>query len=513
MRPFARTLRTLIALVSIVVGTAALAAPAPVVITRAGAVKGVAGYPEVFRGIPYAAPPVGALRWRAPEAARPWKGVRDATHFGNDCMQLPWIVESGVPFSEDCLTVNVWTPSHGGVRRPVIVYLYGGAFIGGSGAYALYDGSPLAREGVVVVNFNYRVGVLGFLAHPGLSKEAPTHSSGNYGLMDQIAALRWVHDNIAAFGGDPDRVAIYGESAGAAAEAMLLVSPKSKGLFRVAILQSPTLPRLSSLAESEAAGLRLGADIAALRRMPAEELLKHNFDFFAATASELVEPRFPAPTLDADVLPEQPRDAFARGAIHPAVVVVGHNADEGAMFMPRPAPDRAGYEAWLARHFGSLAPRLAALHPAADDAAVQSAMSAVLGDAMFVESARFVARASARAGRPTYGYVFTKSVANQPPAPWHSESVRYVFGTLDSPGFVPGRPAANAGDHILSRTMRRYWARFAVQGDPNGAGLPAWPRYDATSDSVIEFAEPVHASAGFHRETLDALEGFWDRAR
>jgi para-nitrobenzyl esterase len=204
---------------------------------------------------------------------------------------------------------------------------------------------------------------------------------------------------------------------------------------------------------------------------------------------------------------------LARGAIHPAVVVVGHNADEGAMFMPHPVPDRAGYEAWLTRHFGPLAPRLATLHPAADDAAVPGAMSAVLGDAMFVESARLVARASARAGRPTYGYVFTKSVANQPPPPWHSESVRYVFGTLESPGFVPGRPAANAGDHILSRTMRRYWARFAAQGDPNGAGLPAWPRYEAATDAVIEFAEPVHASAGFHRETLDALDGLWDRAR
>jgi para-nitrobenzyl esterase len=490
----------------------AAAAVSPVVVTRAGAVRGTPGYPEVFRGIPYAAAPVGQRRWRAPQPAPRWAGVRDASRFGNDCMQAPWRVSSGVPFSEDCLTVNVWTPAHGAGRRPVMVYLYGGGFIGGSGAYALYDGSELAREGVVVVNFNYRVGIFGFFAHPGLAAESPTHGSGNYGLMDQIAALKWVQENIAAFGGDPARVTVFGESAGAASAAMLLVSPRARGLFQVAILQSPTVPTLNTQAESEAAGVRLGADLAALRRLPAESLLKHNFDFFAKPAFELAELAFPAPTLDGDVLPEQPRAALARGAINPAVVVVGNNADEGAMFMPRETPTRAGYEAWLAQHFGAAAPQVLRLHPAADDAAAAAAMAAVLGDAMFVESARTVARATARAGLRTYGYVFTKSVANQPPVPWHSESVRYMFGTLDAAGFVPGRPAANAGDHILSRTMRRYWARFAARGDPNGAGLPAWPAYDPAADPYLEFAEPVHVGAGFHRESLDAVEQAWSAA-
>ena len=493
----------------------ASAAAGPVVTTRAGAVRGVAGYPDVFRGIPYAAPPVGRLRWHAPVPARPWTGVRDATHFGNDCMQAPWIVSSGVPFSEDCLTLNIWTPAHGaGARLPVIVYLYGGGFIGGSGAYALYDGGALAREGVVVVNLNYRVGVLGFLAHPGLAAESPRHASGNYGLMDQVAALRWIHDNIAAFGGDPSRVAIFGESAGAVSVAMLLVSPQAKGLFQTAILQSTTIPVLSRQADAEAAGARRGAEIDALRKVPAQQLLAHNFAFFPHSPYELMDMEFPSPTLDGDLLPEQPRSAFARGAINPSVVVVGYNADEGGMFMPADQKQtKASYEGWVAKHFRTLAPDVLRITPASDDAAAQGAMSRVLGDAVFNESGRMVARAAARAGLRTYAYLFTKSVANRPPAPWHSESVRYVFGTLDAPGFVPWRPAADAGDHILSRTMRRYWARFASRGDPNGAGLPYWPAYDLRTDPYLEFAEPVHAGAGFRHDALDLAERYWGEVR
>ncbi len=504
------------ALVSLtVVSLPAGAAGGPVVVTRTGAVRGSSGYPEVYRGIPYAAPPVGPLRWHAPMPVKPWAGVRDATRFGNDCMQAPWIVSSGVPFSEDCLTLNIWTPAHGAAaRRPVIVYLYGGGFIGGSGAYALYDGAALAREGVVVVNLNYRVGVLGFLAHPGLATESPRHASGNYGLMDQIAALRWIHENIAAFGGDPARVTIFGESAGAVSVAMLLVSPRAKELFQTAILQSTTVPWLSAQADAEAAGARLGADIGALRKLPAGQLLSHNFDFFPHTSHELMDMEFPSPTLDGDLLPEQPRDAFARGAINPAVVVVGYNADEGGMFMP---PDqkqtKASYEGWVARHFRTLAPEVLRATPVADDAAAQGAMSAVLGDAVFNESGRMVARAAANAGLRTYAYLFTKSLANRPPAPWHSESVRYVFGTLDAPGFVPWRVGADAGDHILSRTMRRYWARFATRGDPNGAGLPYWPAYDPRADPYLEFAEPVHAGAGFRHDALDVAGRYWGEAR
>lgn len=491
------------------------ASPAPVVLTRAGSVRGMAGYPEVFRGIPYAAAPVGRLRWREPMPVRRWSGVRDATHFGNDCMQAPWIVLSGVPFSEDCLTLNIWTPGHAAAeRRPVIVYLYGGGFIGGSGAYALYDGATLAREGVVVVNLNYRIGVLGFLAHPQLAAESPRRTSGNYGLLDQIAALQWIHDNIAAFGGDPKRVTIFGESAGAVSVAMLLVSPRAKGLFQTAILQSVTVPRLAARADAEAAGARLGADIAQLRALPAENLIAHNFDFFAHSADEFTDMEFPSPTLDGDVLPEQPRGAFERGAINPAEVVVGYNADEGGMFMPpEPKQTKASYEAWVRSHFGDLAPQVLHVTPAGDDASAPAAMSAVLGDVVFNESGRMVARATAKAGLRTYAYLFTKSLANRPPAPWHSESVRYVFGTLDAPGFVPWRPAADAGDHILSRTMRRYWARLAARGDPNGPGLPYWPAYDTKTDQYIEFAEPVRAGGGFRREAIDLAAQYWGAAR
>jgi para-nitrobenzyl esterase len=500
-------------------GLASLAAIAaesgPVVVTRAGAVRGSAGYPEAFRGIPYATPPVGRLRWHAPLPPKPWAGVRDATRFGNDCVQTPWIVLSGVPFSEDCLTANVWTLAHGvAERRPVLVFIYGGAFIGGSGAYALYDGASLAREGVVVVSFNYRVGIFGFFAHPGLSAESPTHASGNYGIQDQIAALQWVRDNIAAFGGDPKRVTIFGESAGAFSAAVLLVAPKAKGLFRGAILQSAGLPRLNTQAESEAAGARLGTDIAALRKLPAEELLKHNFDFFAHSSFDILQGGFPAPTIDGDVLVEQPRDLFTRGAINPAFVVVGYNADEGAMFLPHDhKPTKASYEEWVQAGFGPFAADVLRLNPAVDDASATAAMAAVMGDAVFNEPSRMIARSAVKAGLATYAYLFTKSLANAPPAPWHSEEMRYVFGTLDSPGFVPFRPAANAGDHILSRAMRRYWARFAAHGDPNGAGLPNWPAYDPSSDSYLEFGEPIRAGAGFRRPQLDVTERFWAASR
>jgi len=199
----------------------------PVVVTRAGSVAGTGGEIESFKGIPYAAPPVGPLRWHPPQPAATWKGVRDATHFGDDCMQRPYVISTGQKSSEDCLTVSVWTPGHArGAHRPVMVFLYGGGFIGGSCAYPLYDGAKLAANGVVVVCLNYRVGIFGFLAHPALSAESPHKSSGNYGLLDQIAALEWVKDNIAAFGGDPQRVTVFGESAGAVSIAVLMTSPR-----------------------------------------------------------------------------------------------------------------------------------------------------------------------------------------------------------------------------------------------------------------------------------------------
>ena len=418
-------------------GGALAAAPPPTVHTTAGDVVGTAGPIEVFKGIPYAAPPVGTLRWREPQAPAPWTDKRDATRFGNDCAQLPWFVSSGQPFSEDCLFINVWTPERArAARRPVLVWIYGGAFRGGSSAYAMYDGTALAREGVVVVSFNYRVGIFGFFAHPGLSAESAQHASGNYGLLDQLAALRWVRDNIASFGGDPNQVTVFGESAGAASIALLMTSPLAKGLFKGAIMQSPVLPVLPTQVAAEAAGAKLGTDIAALRAMSTDELLAHTDDFYATDPATLVS--VPTPTLDGYVLPRQPRVAFRDGDVNRDVgVIVGYNADEGRMFIePGQVKSVADYESWLRQGFGPHAAGILAANPATTTAEAAAAMSHVLGDSMFASAARRVARGNSVHNPRTFSYVFTRSMGGVPPVPTHAEELPFVFGTFEAAHFT-----------------------------------------------------------------------------
>ncbi len=452
------------------------AADSPVAQTTAGAVAGsfAGGGIVTFKGIPFAAPPVGRLRWRPPQPPAPWKGVRDASHFGDDCMQTPYVIPTGQNASEDCLTVSVWTASdYGTAHRPVMVYFYGGAFIGGSAGYPLYDGGKLAQQGVVVVGFNYRVGILGFLAHPQLTAESPEHASGNYGLLDQLAALRWVKTNITAFGGDPARVTVFGESAGAVSIAVLMSSPLAKGLFQHAIIQSPTLPVLAGLREAEASGVSVGADLAALRKRSAPELLKKNDSFFPAPPGRRAgDIAFPAPIVDGFVVPEQPRTVYQEQRLNAVPTIVGVNEDEGRMFSGEGAT---------------------------------AVTSGALGDAMFVESARFIARSVSRWQPRTFAYVFTRSVNGGPLPPTHSEELAFMFGSLDKPSFIK-HPAADAQDWKLSAIMMRQWARFAATGDPNGAGLPPWPRYDAATDPYLELGTTLKASKAFRKAQLDALE-------
>lgn len=446
-----------------------------VVHIRAGSVSGtdVSGGIVAFKGIPYAAPPIGPLRWRPPQPVMPWSEVRASSHFGDDCMQTPYVIPTGQKASEDCLTVNVWTSTdYRKTHRPVMVFIYGGAFIGGSSAYPLYDGARLAREGVVVVSFNYRVGIFGFLAHPELSAESEEHVSGNYGLLDQIAALRWVKTNIQVFGGDPDQVTVFGESAGAVSIAVLMTSPRAKGLFEQAILQSPTLPPLASLAAAEKSGAAVGR-IAALRDMSAAELLTHNDHFYPRSNSRTARlTGFPAPIVDGAVLPEQPRAVFDTGILNAVPMIVGINADEGRMFSPEGASADA---------------------------------TAAVGDATFVESARWIARGASRDEAKTFAYVFTRAVNGGPLPPTHSEELPFVFGSLEQPSFIK-HPAADTDDLRLSGLMMRIWARFAATGDPNGAGLPEWPRYTRSTDPYLEFGTVVRAGAGFRKAQLDALE-------
>ncbi|MBV8852742.1 MAG: carboxylesterase family protein [Sinobacteraceae bacterium] len=492
------------------VGQAQVAAPTerPIVVTRAGSVAGTAGEIETFKGIPYAAPPVGALRWRAPQPVTPWKEARDASHFGHDCMQRPYVISTGQKTSEDCLTLSVWTPGRApGARRPVMVFLYGGGFIGGSGAYPLYDSSKLAANGVVVVAPNYRVGIFGFLAHPALSAESPHKASGNYGLLDQIAALQWVKDNIAGFGGDPERVTVFGESAGAVSIAVLMTSPQAKGLFNQAILHSPDLPHLATLAAAQKSGTALGADLAALRRMSATELLAHNDDFFPQhPIGSLISPSFPAPIVDGYVLPTQPRSAFEAGNVHAVPTIVGIAADEGRMFSPKQT--LAGYKAWVKDKFGRSSEELLALNPADTDAKANTAASAILGDAVFGESARLIARTLSQHQPNTFFYLFSRGVGGRAQPATHSEVLPFVFGSLDKPSFIPHDPP-DATDLKLSATMQEAWTRFAASGDPNGAGLPHWPKYDRASDPYLEFGKQIHTGEGYRRAELDALAPFF----
>ncbi|MBS0395642.1 MAG: carboxylesterase family protein [Proteobacteria bacterium] len=501
-----RGARTLLALAAGLAAAAGVAAP-PIVRTEAGAVQGSDGPILAFKGIPYAAPPVGAGRWRPPAPAPHWSGVRDATRFGNDCVQSPWIVSSGQPTSEDCLTLNVWTPATGrDAHRPVLVFVYGGGFIGGTSAYALYDGAALAAQGAVVVSFNYRIGILGFLAHPMLTAESPRHASGNYGLLDQIAALRWVRANIRAFGGDPRRVTVFGESAGAASIAMLLTSPLARGLFTGAILESPVLPELADLASAERAGARLGADIAELRAATPEQLLAHNLDFFPAAVAPLMPMAFPSPIEDGYVLPRQPRAAYARGELLAVAAIVGCNADEGRMFVdPAQAPTAVQYRAWAEQHFGAAAADVLRLNPAPSDAVAAGAYAAVIGDAEFVSAARAVARGLARRQRPTYAYVFTRDLGGSGVPATHSEELPHVFGNFAAPDFTR-HPPPDAIDRRLSAALQASWVHFAASGDPTVAALPRWPRYDAATDPYLELGATPRVAAGYRRESVDAVE-------
>jgi para-nitrobenzyl esterase len=468
-----------------------------------------------FKGIPYAAPPIGPLRWRAPQPPRPWSGVRDATHFGADCMQTPYVISTGQKTSEDCLTVSVWTAAHyRNARRPVMVFIYGGAFIGGSAAYPLYDGSKLAAEGVVVVGFNYRVGIFGFLAHPQLSAESPQKTSGNYGLLDQIAALKWVKANISAFGGDPHRVTVFGESAGAVSIALLMTSPLAKAegasaLFEQAILQSAVLLPLPGLAAAEQSGAALGAKIDTLRQLSAEQLLAHNGDFFPHATHNVMAMAFPSPIVDGYVLPTQPRGVFQSGTVNAVPTIVGVNADEGRMFSAEGnAVSVTAYQRWTREKFGSLAPEILRVNPATTDSAATAATSAILGDVMFVESARLIAQGTSKRQPRTFAYLFTRRVGGGSVPATHSEELPFVFASLDQPSFIKHPPPTPA-DLKLSSAMLHAWTRFAANGDPNGPDLPQWPRYDRATDPYLEFGTPIRTGQAYRKAQVDAVEPFY----
>ena len=471
----------------------------PIVLIKNGRVRG-SGVPVVsFKGVPYAAPPVGRLRWRPPEEPASWDGIRDATDFGPECPQL----RPNGPTSEDCLSLNVWTPARSASDRlPVMVWIHGGGFFGGAGSRAAYDGERLARRGVVVVTLNYRVGALGFLAHPALSKESAHAVSGNYGLLDQIAALRWVQNNIAQFGGDPANVTAFGESAGAYSICILTVSPLAKGLFQRAIMQSLPLMfqparRLrgwhAALAPAEVQGKKLASDIPALRTIPADQIVTR----MAAGPTLSTGTHF-YPVVDGWVLPDDPADLVGTPRQARVAVLTGYNADEGTFFLVNAPKTTAEFQSFVRYKFGEAQLQsILTMYPAKTDAEAPAALARFFGDYELIASTVLTAREMARVSQ-VHLYQFSRV---GPPARklWngaaHTSDLPYVFDhvTTASDDFDPL-------DRTISDAIAGAWVRFAKTGDPNGPGLPVWPAYRPPAYQYLNYSDTIAAASGF-RET------------
>jgi carboxylesterase type B len=476
-----------------------------------GLVAGADGAVRSFKGIPFAAPPVGDLRWRPPQPVAPWTGVRQATSFGPDCPQAPSGASRGAGQSEDCLHLSVWTPARRADERlPVMVWMHGGGFTAGTSADARSDGEKLARRGVVVVAANYRVGLFGFLAHPDLSRESPQGVSGNYGLLDQIAALQWVQRNIAAFGGDPGRVTAFGVSAGSASLALLLTSPQIPGLLHRVILESPGCFRpLASLADAHALGSSLAPDVAALRGLSAEALFAKTAQAVPAMRS-LTSPRVLRPICDGWLIPQDERPAYLGGRFHAVPMIIGNNSDEGSLLTASwTVRTLADYRAMMTENFGTMTAEALALYPAASDGEVRRRVADAFGDTQFNFGVRGAARASLSRQPRTWRYVFSRDRAGGGTAPNHGDEVSYVFGNLAASRGTEPLPF-DASDEDVSNAMMEAWVRFAASGDPNGGGQPSWPAYDALRDPYREFGGTIGTGAGWRTPQMDFLDRFYD---
>jgi para-nitrobenzyl esterase len=495
--------------------------------TLEGTIDQTAGI-RMFKGIPFAAPPVGELRWRAPQPEKPWSGVRKADHFGAQCMQGRVFGDMGfraAGMNEDCLYLNVWTPAKSDKERlPVLVYFYGGGFVAGDGSEPRYDGESMARKGIVTLTVNYRLGVFGFLAHPELSKEAAYKGSGNYGLLDQAAALRWVKQNIAAFGGDPKRVTIAGESAGSVSVSAQMASPLSKDLIAGAIGESgsiiSTLSALT-LAEAEANGVKFATtaganNLAALRAMSADQLL---------TATMKPNPVFPNPTIDGYFLPKAPLDIYLAGEQAHVPLMAGSNSEELPYFIllgPNP-PTVENYRKAVEQLYHEKTDEVLKLYPATTTEEVKDAAQDLVSDRFISFSTwKWIDVATTTGGRPTYYYLYARprpamrpemgnasaglagGVNRNSPAPAmppprgaaHSAEIEYAMGNLDSNQVYAWTP----DDHKVSKVMEEYFANFVKTGNPNGSGVPRWPEYKTGQRMTIDVdtrAEPERIRARY----------------
>jgi para-nitrobenzyl esterase len=497
-------------LVILVAGLVIAQQPAPVKV-ESGLLQGTTeDGVTVYRGVPFAAPPVGDLRWRAPRPPGTWKGVRKADGFSPNPVQEmrdsfgPWTAEyqpqGGV--SENCLYLNIWTGANSGnEKRPVMVYIPGGAFTGGSGNCPVYNGENLAKKGLVVVTVNYRVGVFGFLAHPELTKESAHHTSGNYALLDQLAALKWVQKNIAAFGGDPARVTIMGQSAGAASVHYLTGSPLAKGLFIRAIAQSGSYAQIGpgeSLASAEQIGIRFfkakGANsLAALRAMSVAKLTaptKEEFHFL--------------PIVDGWFLPKSVDDIFAAGEQSDVVTLTGWVADEGSFSDDYGKVPAEEFMKRVRQQVGIQADVILNLYPTSTQAEAAESQKAFARDMAMISMSEWVMKREKTGKTNVYTYLFTHP---QPGATkeryqtFHSSELPYVFDNLkQSP-----RPWT-AKDVKIAETMSSYWTNFITTGDPNGKGLPTWPTFKEGPEETMGLGDKMGPRPIISREKVEVLK-------
>jgi para-nitrobenzyl esterase len=514
MTPFRSWILAMAALM--LTATPSAAAP-PVVrvetgLTRGSETDGV----QAYLGLPFAAPPVGDRRWRPPVAATAWTGVRDAAAFAPACPQKGVSMPGEPPpqTSEDCLYLNVWTSARrAGKPLPVMVWIHGGGYTNGATALPLYWGDRLAKRGVVVVSLNYRLGPLGFLAHPDLSREGGG-SSGNYGLMDQIAALQWVQRNVAAFGGDPRNVTIAGQSAGSMSVSLLMASPRAKGLFQRAIGQSGgvfeplQLAPSYRLAQAEKDGVAYAASVGApslkaLRALPVAALLEGR----AGSVSH--------PVIEPSILPLSPYEAYVAGQQNAVPILIGDNADEARSLIDPSLVSASTFQADLTRAWGPLPRAIVAAYPFTTDEEAKPARLDLERDLRFGWDMRAWARLQARAsGPPAYAYRFTHSPpfpADSPRAGWgpsHFAELWYMFDHLDQEPW-----AWSAADRELSDTMAGYWTNFARTGDPNGPGLPPWPAYDEADPRVMMLGSQVKAAPARDTPGLRAFDQTYDAVR
>jgi para-nitrobenzyl esterase len=472
-----------------------------------------------FKGIPFAAPPVGALRWKAPQPVTPWTGSRQASAYGASCMQdanFARIFGAAAPIAEDCLYLNVWTPAKSaGDALPVMVWIYGGGFTGGMTSAPAYDGTRLAEKGVVLVSVAYRLGVFGFLAHPALSHESGK-GSGNYGLQDMVAGLQWVKANIAKFGGDPGRVTIFGESAGGIAVSMLAASPAAKGLFQRAISESGGNfgpPRFANeggvsvppLTVAEGTGQSFlgelsAADIKVARELPAATLQTA----FASSQASF------GPVFDGDVLPGDQYELYQAQRFNDTPVLIGTNSDEGGLFA-RPGMTPALFESQIRGGYGKQADAILAAYPHATDAEAVKAGKDIFRESAFSWHTWAWAMLQTQKGKgKAYVYYFDHRTPQSPNGAGHGAEIAYVFRNFGPGGGVlalsgPPRPE----DVKMADLMSSYWTNFATRGDPNGPGLPPWPAFTPAAQNAMHFDAQPSSRPVPNITQIKALDGYY----